>query len=263
MPPRKRKAANAATTSASSRATNKRLRLDDQSLNGDSTVSASGRTRRSTSNDNPQYNFTRKRSTSGGFEETKAPASAAMAGRGKGKGKTTAKQTGPAPKKRGRPPKAKEPDPEPEPEAVEEGAVEEEVMGAPSKQKARKGILKNIHDIQQTVAEPVVQYTAKGGQSKLQAAAAMEIKPAKARGRPKKHRSEDDGLTDEEALNKGAAMLANEYTDPEIQYWLMKAEPESRIEKGVDVKFSIDDLLAKGEPEEWDGENIYRDRLIC
>lgn len=37
------------------------------------------------------------------------------------------------------------------------------------------------------------------------------------------------------------------------QYWLMKAEPESRIENGVDVRFSIDDLAAKSEPEPWDG----------
>ncbi|EDN97334.1 hypothetical protein SS1G_11859 [Sclerotinia sclerotiorum 1980 UF-70] len=36
------------------------------------------------------------------------------------------------------------------------------------------------------------------------------------------------------------------------QYWLMKAEPESRIEKGHDIKFSIDDLAAKTEPEPWD-----------
>ncbi|KAL9119730.1 MAG: hypothetical protein Q9187_003712 [Circinaria calcarea] len=36
-------------------------------------------------------------------------------------------------------------------------------------------------------------------------------------------------------------------------YWLMKAEPESRIEKGKDVKFSIDDLEARQEPEGWDG----------
>lgn len=36
-------------------------------------------------------------------------------------------------------------------------------------------------------------------------------------------------------------------------YWLMKAEPESRLEKGKDVKFSIDDLKAAKEPEAWDG----------
>lgn len=36
-------------------------------------------------------------------------------------------------------------------------------------------------------------------------------------------------------------------------YWLMKAEPESRMEKGHDVKFSIDDLKNASEPEAWDG----------
>ncbi|KAG5746115.1 hypothetical protein H9Q70_011183 [Fusarium xylarioides] len=40
-------------------------------------------------------------------------------------------------------------------------------------------------------------------------------------------------------------------------YWLMKAEPETRIENGVDVKFSIDDLKAKIEPEGWDGIRAY------
>jgi hypothetical protein len=34
----------------------------------------------------------------------------------------------------------------------------------------------------------------------------------------------------------------------------MKAEPESRIEKGHDIKFSIDDLASKTVPEAWDGE---------
>ncbi|TVY92996.1 Thymocyte nuclear protein [Lachnellula willkommii] len=41
------------------------------------------------------------------------------------------------------------------------------------------------------------------------------------------------------------------------QYWLMKAEPESRFEKGKDIKFSIDDLAAKTEPEPWDGIRAY------
>ena len=36
-------------------------------------------------------------------------------------------------------------------------------------------------------------------------------------------------------------------------YWLMKAEPETRIEKGKDVKFSIDDLRACRKPAGWDG----------
>ena len=40
----------------------------------------------------------------------------------------------------------------------------------------------------------------------------------------------------------------------EASCWLMKAEPESRIEKGKDVKFSIDDLEAASVPEPWDGK---------
>ncbi|GFP54282.1 thymocyte nuclear protein 1 [Trichoderma asperellum] len=37
-------------------------------------------------------------------------------------------------------------------------------------------------------------------------------------------------------------------------YWLMKAEPESRFENGIDVRFSIDDLRSREKPEGWDGE---------
>lgn len=40
-------------------------------------------------------------------------------------------------------------------------------------------------------------------------------------------------------------------------YWLMKAEPESRIVKGKDVAFSIEHLRAATEPEPWDGRLIY------
>jgi hypothetical protein len=42
-------------------------------------------------------------------------------------------------------------------------------------------------------------------------------------------------------------------TENAPSYWLMKAEPETRMEKGVDVKFSIDDLAAANEPQGWDG----------
>ena len=44
-----------------------------------------------------------------------------------------------------------------------------------------------------------------------------------------------------------------EVNDEGPAFWLMKAEPESRIEKGKDVKFSIDDLKSANEPEAWDG----------
>ena len=48
------------------------------------------------------------------------------------------------------------------------------------------------------------------------------------------------------------AIEESDYDGP--SYWLMKAEPESRIEKGKDVKFSIDDLKNAVEPEAWDGK---------
>ena len=47
----------------------------------------------------------------------------------------------------------------------------------------------------------------------------------------------------------------------ERRYWLMKAEPESRIENGVDVKFGIEDLIK--EPSQtacWDGVRNYQAR---
>ena len=50
-----------------------------------------------------------------------------------------------------------------------------------------------------------------------------------------------------------AIPLRRSNTDSEIAIRLMKAEPESRIERGKDVKFSIDDLEAAKEPEGWDG----------
>ena len=47
---------------------------------------------------------------------------------------------------------------------------------------------------------------------------------------------------------------ADEEDADEPNYWLMKAEPDSRMEKGKDVKFSIDDLKNAPEPEGWDGK---------
>ncbi|KIN00912.1 hypothetical protein OIDMADRAFT_122973, partial [Oidiodendron maius Zn] len=51
---------------------------------------------------------------------------------------------------------------------------------------------------------------------------------------------------------------ASNDTSSARQYWLMKAEPESRLENGHDIKFSIDDLAAKTEPEPWDARNNLR-----
>jgi hypothetical protein len=59
----------------------------------------------------------------------------------------------------------------------------------------------------------------------------------------------------QEAATSGVADTAPNGTDGERNYWLLKAEPESRLENGVDVRFSIDDLAARTEPEPWDGRS--------
>ena len=42
-------------------------------------------------------------------------------------------------------------------------------------------------------------------------------------------------------------------------HWLMKSEPESRIEKGVDMKFSFEDLKAMPSSTScWDGVRNYQ-----
>ncbi|KAI1271884.1 DUF55-domain-containing protein [Xylaria sp. FL0933] len=59
---------------------------------------------------------------------------------------------------------------------------------------------------------------------------------------------------------KTATKTTPQKPSDERWYWLMKAEPESRFENGVDVRFSIDDLAAKTEPEPWDGIRAYAAR---
>ncbi|KAK1962324.1 DUF55-domain-containing protein [Colletotrichum sublineola] len=44
---------------------------------------------------------------------------------------------------------------------------------------------------------------------------------------------------------------------PGPRYWLMKSEPDVRIEDGYEIKFSIDDLAAKKTPEGWEGIRNY------
>ncbi|KAL2424133.1 Thymocyte nuclear protein 1 [Exophiala dermatitidis] len=79
------------------------------------------------------------------------------------------------------------------------------------------------------------------------------------RGRPRKLKAEAEPVAEEDSAHSDIEVDVPEQDggvetkDSDIQYWLMKAEPNSRMEKGHDVKFSIDDLMAKTEPEAWDG----------
>lgn len=74
-----------------------------------------------------------------------------------------------------------------------------------------------------------------------------------------KHRESRPALaandTKTEPKNNKTIDETQDEEDGSKSYWLMKAEPESRMEKGVDVKFSIDDLREASEPEAWDGES--------
>ena len=52
-------------------------------------------------------------------------------------------------------------------------------------------------------------------------------------------------------------------TKVEHEHWLMKSEPESRFENGIDMKFGIEDL--KVEPDqEWFTDNVQaKTSLSC
>ncbi|EAU34408.1 hypothetical protein ATEG_05339 [Aspergillus terreus NIH2624] len=96
-------------------------------------------------------------------------------------------------------------------------------------------------------------------------------KSGRGRGRPRKSidpngtntTTEKTEKTPEEKSESADAKAedeeAEEDDDSGRSYWLMKAEPESRIEKGVDVKFSIDDLRERTKPEPWDARNNMRE----
>ncbi|XP_054854250.1 thymocyte nuclear protein 1 [Eublepharis macularius] len=66
------------------------------------------------------------------------------------------------------------------------------------------------------------------------------------------------GKTSARETGTGVEQEGNQKT---YTHWLMKSEPESRLEKGVDVKFGIEDL--KAQPNQtacWDGVRNYQAR---
>lgn len=50
-------------------------------------------------------------------------------------------------------------------------------------------------------------------------------------------------------------------TGADIKYWLMKAEPDSRVVKGKDVKFSVDDFEA-ARTTPWEGVRNFEARNL-
>ncbi|XP_041098380.1 thymocyte nuclear protein 1 isoform X2 [Polyodon spathula] len=95
-------------------------------------------------------------------------------------------------------------------------------------------------------------------------------KPAKKERRPDDSPEDAAKETSLRSRKKPVAQSSGKKTDKSKEapggkvlhsYWLMKSEPESRIENGVDVKFGIEDL--KAQPEQtgcWDGVRNYQAR---
>lgn len=166
--------------------------------------------------------------------------------KGRGRPKAAAKeppaQTKPAPKKRGRPARNAEPV-----QDEDEQDEDEQVDGHPHHAHYHEAMDRVDDQIQEELRDAVSKSPPKKSATKSKPAAKKTKKDVK-------------------------AQPANEEEEEETEiadgpnYWLMKAEPNSRIEKNadgedVDVKFSIDDLRSKTQPEPWEGEFIKADNL--
>ncbi|KIX00500.1 uncharacterized protein Z518_10640 [Rhinocladiella mackenziei CBS 650.93] len=233
MPPKKRKASTAPAASSASSTSAKKARIDGTSNIPDPIPapnrSLTGRPKR-TSVSEPVYRLANRPSSTTAAQNDNAPPSAEV-----------------PVKRRGRPAKTTTTHPT-------------TVSPAPA---SKKGTLENYGAASTTATPATVTANPRARSVIRQKTASV---PAAKRGRkPKASASVHTGparpISDSEDVSTTAvnenARKANvedmEILDHGIQYWLMKAEPESRIEKGHDVKFSIDDLAARSEPEGWDG----------
>ncbi|KAK1977501.1 PUA-like domain-containing protein [Colletotrichum cereale] len=83
-------------------------------------------------------------------------------------------------------------------------------------------------------------------------------KPAAAKKKEAPPRKTRDELA---ALRAGPVPDVNPDAEPRDppgpRYWLMKSEPDVRVEDGYEIKFSIDDLATKKTPEGWEGIRNY------
>ena len=102
----------------------------------------------------------------------------------------------------------------------------------------------------------------KGNTTKATTAVGTGKSTDKPKGKPKTTKAEEKAAAPKAGTGEELdGLTANESgwdavdKDEEKQYWLMKAEPDSRVENGVDVKFSIDDLMNAKVPEGWDGKD--------
>jgi hypothetical protein len=250
MPPKKRKAAAAAATVISDQPS-KKVRIGDASNIDQATeASPSGRHRRSTSNEKPQYNFTRKRG-------------AAKAEENSMNADTASTQNGEMKRGRGRPRKTLTPEPEKATTARRGILKNGKGKAAAGPSKTSTPTRPNIRAAGGPTASAAKRRSSVSNQSPPASAKKAATSAAKKRGRAAAKKTTTKDL--EASVAKADDAITNgviEAVDKDVQYWLMKAEPESRMEKGIDVKFSIDDLASRTEPEGWDGKASRHFTLI-
>ncbi|KAL0936872.1 at dna binding protein [Colletotrichum truncatum] len=111
-------------------------------------------------------------------------------------------------------------------------------------------------------AEPEDEPEAKAEEEPKKPAAKKAKKPAagKKETPAKKTKDELKALRDASDSVPDINPEAERRDPPETRYWLMKSEPDVRIEDGYEIKFSIDDLAAKKKPEGWEGIRNYAAR---
>ncbi|KEF63215.1 uncharacterized protein A1O9_01192 [Exophiala aquamarina CBS 119918] len=243
MPPTKKRKVGAASSSSTPA---KKVRISGASEIAD--VSPSGRPKR-TSASKPQYNFTRKR----------APPSVDQ-------NSGTLSSTGSLAEKRGRPAKTGSPTKATNSTSTSKVPVtkttskQTPTSTAPARPVGRPASIKP-----KTASVVIKAPSAKRGRpasTKPKPVPVVTRAPPAERGRtpkspntgatPKASKEGPDSVP--EAVQEEIKLVEdNGIVHQDVQYWLMKAEPESRITKGHDVKFSIDDLASKTEPEGWDG----------
>ena len=82
----------------------------------------------------------------------------------------------------------------------------------------------------------------------------------KSRGKKRKVDEEVEN-TDKGKKGKTAAEPTVKTPDDKFTHWLIKSEPETRIEKGVDMRFSFEDLKQEENSTAcWDGVRNYQAR---
>ncbi|CAM0135296.1 hypothetical protein VKS41_000120 [Umbelopsis sp. WA50703] len=113
--------------------------------------------------------------------------------------------------------------------------------------------------------EPVAKPVKSRKRNKTELVENYEVKDEK--DRDNKFNKSKKSKTKQDIISNGTS-LAIKMDKSGYTHWLMKAEPESRVVKGKDVKFSIDDLKAmENSTSQWDGvrnfeaRNIMRDRM--